>query len=64
MHIKTSKSVLGVNRKATNLAVMGDSGRYQFILTCLNIVYSENVLMAHAYKESCDEHRNKTCYLG
>ena len=64
LHIKMCKSFLGVNKRATNLAVMGEVGRYPLMIEIIFnmlkyyhvISTTSDELMSNAYKESSDAH--------
>ena len=68
LHINFLKYVLGVHRKITNFAVMGELGRYPIIIDvfCDTVKYferliSDNVsnLLKGALKENCYLHEHK-----
>ena len=73
IHLKACKSFLCINRRSTNLAVVGEAGRYpimfEIIITMLKyykqVCSSEAVLLMNAYKKSPVAHEeDKLFWVG
>lgn len=64
VNIKASKFILGLGRKCTTAAVMGDLGRFPIVFTVIiniikywkRLVNSDNILLKHALEVSQDIH--------
>ena len=72
LHLKTCKNFLGVNRRSTNLAVIGETGHYplmfDIVVTMLKyykrLCYSD-LLLVNAFRETSVAHeRNKLPWIG
>ena len=59
IHLKACKNFLIVNRRSTNMAVIGETGRYPFMFEIIlsrlkyyrRLLFSKDVLLTNAYKE-------------
>ena len=73
LRVKSTQEFFCINRRATNLAVVGETGRYPFMVNIVvnmlryykSLCTSDDILLRHAYKESSAAHgQDKHCRIG
>ena len=73
IHLKACNNLLGINRRGTNLAVVGETGRYPFMFNIVvnmlkyykRLCTSDDILLRNAYKESSAAHdQDKVSWIG
>ena len=71
--LKPVKKFLGVNRMSTNLAVVGETGRYPLMFDIVfnmlkyykKLCYSNDILLVNEFRESSVAHEeNKLSWIG